>query len=85
MTAIKAKRPLRSLLHAKANFCSSIRVGIDELMTRAGYSRERATQTLLRELAGRSGGEVPTDQEVRFLSSLSVQNTGIFLYQTITL
>ena len=64
MTAIKAKRPLRSLLHAKTNFVSSIRVGIEELMTRAGYSRERATRTLLREL-GR-GGEVPTDHEVRF-------------------
>ena len=63
MTAIKAKRPLRSLLQAKNNFVSSIRVGIDELMTRAGYSRQRATDTLLREL-GR-GGEIPTDQEVR--------------------
>lgn len=62
MTAIKAKRPLRSLLQAKNNFVSSIRVGIDELMTRAGYSRQRATDTLLREL-GR-GGEIPTDQEI---------------------
>jgi hypothetical protein len=63
MTAIKAKRPLRSLLQAKNNFVFSIQVGIDELMTRAGYSRQRATDTLLREL-GR-GGEIPTDQEVR--------------------
>jgi hypothetical protein len=62
MTAIKAKRQLSSLSHAKSNFIASVQEGIAELMNRCGYSRERATHTLLREL-GR-GGDSPTDHEV---------------------
>lgn len=74
MTAIKAKRPLASLSQAKSNFVASVQEGIEELMNRCGYSRERATHTLLREL-GR-GGDSPTDHEVSVHAVFSVDREG---------
>mmetsp|Transcript_14234 Transcript_14234/g.20866 ORF Transcript_14234/g.20866 Transcript_14234/m.20866 type:complete len:288 (-) Transcript_14234:190-1053(-) len=53
----------RSLSSAKSKFMESVRRGVDDLMQHAGYSRERATSALLREL-GRVGSTPPTDDEI---------------------
>ena len=62
-----------SVADAKAKFVSSVSRGIAVLMGEFGYSRERATTALLREIA-RSGGDAatimshaPTEQEVSLL------------------
>lgn len=63
MTAIKTKAVGgRSLSNARSNFVSAVSNGVIELMGQCGYSRERATSILLREL--RRDGETPTDNEI---------------------
>lgn len=64
MTAIKStpQKRTRTLSAAKSQFTCAVTRGIEKLMHNMGYSRERATKTLLREL-GR-GGESPSEDEV---------------------
>ena len=52
-----------SIADAKATFVSAVSEGIDVLMNRCGYSRERATSALLREL-NRGETTRPNDEEV---------------------
>lgn len=52
-----------SLSNAKAAFAAAVAQGIDALMVKCGYSRERATATLLRELT-RGDSTPPSDEEV---------------------
>ena len=60
---VVGRRRNQSLVGAKASFMTAVKEGVDTLMQRYGYSRDRATTTLLRELAR---GEIePTDDEVR--------------------
>lgn len=50
---------------ARTEFTSAVRTGIDALMGRLGYSRERATMALLKELNRGNGTESkPTDDEI---------------------
>jgi hypothetical protein len=60
-----------SIADAKETFITAVMEGISVLMERCGYSRERATSALLREL---SRGEFdfirPTDEEVSDTYSL---------------
>lgn len=52
-------------IRARTEFATAVRQGIDALMGRCGYSRERATLALLKELNRGSGPESkPTDDEV---------------------
>jgi len=69
----KSSSSSSSVADAKAKFVSSVSRGIAVLMGEFGYSRERATTALLREIA-RSGGDAatimghaPTEQEVSLL------------------
>ena len=55
-----------SVSSAKAAFATAVTRGIDALMMKCGYSRERATVTLLRELS-RGDSTQPSDEEVRLL------------------
>ena len=56
----------RSLSAAKAKFLDSVGDGVNVLMRRCGYSRERATNTLLRELCR---GEISlADNEVSWIT-----------------
>lgn len=51
-------------IRARTEFATAVRQGIDALMGRCGYSRERATLALLKELNRGSGPESkPTDDE----------------------
>ena len=52
----------QTLTGAKALFMKAVREGVENLMQRYGYSRDRATTTLLRELARGETG--PTEDEV---------------------
>ena len=49
---------------AKSRFAEAVREGIDVLMTQCGFSRERATSALLRELA--RGEDRPQEGQVRY-------------------
>ena len=70
MTAIKTKTiGGRSLSNARSNFVSAVSNGVTELMGQCGYSRERATSILLREL--RRDGETPSDDEVRYFLQIA--------------
>ncbi len=52
-------------VRAKTEFTTAVRNGIEALMGRCGYSRERATLALLKELNRGTGAESkPTDNEV---------------------
>ena len=52
-------------IRARTEFATAVRQGIDALMGRCGYSRERATLALLKELNRGNGPESkPTDDEV---------------------
>lgn len=52
-------------VRAKTEFTTAVRNGIDALMGRCGYSRERATLALLKELNRGNGPESkPKDDEV---------------------
>jgi hypothetical protein len=56
---------------ARTEFTSAVRTGIDVLMGRLGYSRERATMALLKELNRGNGPESkPTDDEVRSFGAI---------------
>lgn len=61
-TTIVDRRRRQSLVGAKQSFVNAVNKGVEKLMHRYGYSRERAIATLLRELA--SGESGPTDDEV---------------------
>ena len=51
---------------AKERFATAVKDGISALMTRCGYSRERATSALLRELTkGEDRGE---EEQVRLFA-----------------
>jgi hypothetical protein len=63
MTAIQANAPQQSLAAAQSRFKQAVSQGIVQLMQQCGYSRERATAALLREL-GR-GDVSPDTNEVR--------------------
>ena len=52
-----------SLGTAKSHFVEAVREGITVLTSQCGYSRERATSALLRELA--KGEDRPTEAQVR--------------------
>lgn len=55
---------------AKTSFVQAVSEGIDALMNHCGYSRERATNTLVRELSrGESPSTRPNDQEIFDLMS----------------
>ena len=57
---------------AKTSFVQAVSEGIDALMNHCGYSRERATNTLVRELSrGESPSTRPNDQEVRGCDDIS--------------
>ena len=57
---------------AKTSFVQAVSDGIDALMNHCGYSRERATNTLVRELSrGESPSTRPNDQEVRVYHDIS--------------
>ena len=56
----------RSLSAAKAKFLDSVGDGVNVLMRRCGYSRERATNTLLRELC--RGESSLADNEVSWIT-----------------
>lgn len=56
----------RTILVATNDFTSAVSNGVAELMRRCGFSRERATALLLREL--RRGDSLPSDNQVRFSS-----------------
>ena len=50
---------------ARKEFTTAVRKGIEALMSRCGFSRERATMSLLKELNRGNGPESkPTDDEV---------------------
>lgn len=52
-------------MRAKTEFTAAVRTGIDALMSRCGYSRERATLALLKELNRGNGPDCkPTDNEI---------------------
>jgi hypothetical protein len=56
----------QQLARAHVRFTQSVTKGILTLQRQCGYSRERATTTLLRELSDGTGSEAPTDDEVSF-------------------
>eukprot|EP00536_Pseudo-nitzschia_multiseries_P011540 jgi/Psemu1/308321/fgenesh1_kg.399_\ len=56
-------------IRARTEFVAAVRTGIDALMGRCGYSRERAVNSLLKELnrgpeSGAATWGKPTDDEV---------------------
>lgn len=51
---------------AKAKFVETISLGVEVLMKECGYSRERATSALLREIS-RGDSNPPGEDEVSFL------------------
>ena len=53
-----------SIADAKATFVSAVSEGIVTLMQQCGYSRERATNALMRELNRGGDHTRPTDKEV---------------------
>jgi hypothetical protein len=55
----------KSVSDAKANFVASVSRGVTVLMEEWGYSRERAQQTLLQEIAH---SDPPADDEVSLVS-----------------
>ena len=60
MTAIQNAPQHEQLVAAKERFTKAVHEGITKLMRQCGYSRERATAALLREL-GR--GDVPLEND----------------------
>lgn len=68
---------------ARKEFTTAVRKGIEALMSRCGFSRERATMSLLKELNRGNGPESkPTDDEVfgtmrRYNLGLDVANRAI--------
>lgn len=50
----------RNLSSAKQHFMDAVKEGVDKLMRRCGYSRERATRTILHEL---SCGDIPVNDD----------------------
>lgn len=52
-----------SILNAKASFVAAVSEGIDTLIQQCGYSRDRATSALMRELS-RGDSTRPSDKEV---------------------
>jgi hypothetical protein len=61
-----------SIVDVKAEFVLAVRTGIETLMTHRGYSRERATNALIREFnrgADASEGR-PNDDDVSSFSKL---------------
>jgi ribosome assembly protein YihI (activator of Der GTPase) len=61
--SLHAQTASTTLDEAKSRFVETITDGVNELMQRCGYSRERATCALLREI-GR-GDAPPNDDQVR--------------------
>ena len=51
-----------SLVEAKSRFVTAVTEGMKELMQQCGYSRERATLSLLREI-GQRGDYAPSDND----------------------
>jgi len=52
-----------SILNAKASFVAAVSDGIDTLIQQCGYSRDRATSALMRELS-RGDSTRPSDKEI---------------------
>jgi len=50
MKSISSTAETTASVVAAAEFTAAVRIGVDALMTNCGYSRERATTTLLKEL-----------------------------------
>jgi hypothetical protein len=67
-TTVVDRRRRQGLVGAKHSFMNAVNEGLEKLMHRYGYSRDRATATLLRELA--SGESGPTDDEVSLFELL---------------
>ena len=60
-----SRESVSEAIRARTEFTAAVRTGIDALMGRWGYSRERATLALLKELNRGSGPDCkPTDDEV---------------------
>jgi hypothetical protein len=60
-----SQESVSSEVRARTEFAAAVRTGIDALMTRCGYSRERAVHALLKELNRDTASEgKPTDDEV---------------------
>mmetsp|Transcript_11652 Transcript_11652/g.16641 ORF Transcript_11652/g.16641 Transcript_11652/m.16641 type:complete len:271 (-) Transcript_11652:156-968(-) len=60
MTAIKTPKSSLKLAHSRAQFIAVASKGISELMNRYGYSRSRASATLMQHISD----EAPTDDEI---------------------
>ena len=65
----------QSISDAKATFVSAVAEGISVLVNRCGYSRDRATSALLRELS-RGESVRPSDEEVSSVKSLKYSAFG---------
>lgn len=50
MKSISSTAETTASVVAAAEFTAAVRIGVDALMTNCGYSRERATTALLKEL-----------------------------------
>jgi len=61
-----SRESVSETIRARTEFITAVRTGIDALMGRCGYSRERATLVLLKELnRGENGPDSkPTDNEI---------------------
>lgn len=60
-----SRESVSEAIRARTEFTAAVRTGIDALMGRCGYSRERATLALLKELNRGSGPDCkPTDDEI---------------------
>jgi hypothetical protein len=61
-----SRESVSETIRARTEFITAVRTGIEALMGRCGYSRERATLVLLKELnRGENGPDSkPTDNEV---------------------
>ena len=65
-----SRESVSDAIRARTEFATAVRTGIDALMCRCGYSRERATNALLKELNRGpecSSSFKPTDEEVRIV------------------
>jgi len=67
-----SRESVSEAIRARTEFATAVRTGIDALMGRCGFSRERATNALLKELnrgpadcSSLSSSSKPTDDEVR--------------------
>jgi len=60
-----SRESVSEMIRARTEFTAAVRTGIDALMGRCGYSRERATLALLKELNHGNGPDCkPTDNEI---------------------